>query len=111
MSHPETIKVQPWSDDQGEFVLINKEDFDPAKHTEFKEGGKKPTASKARGKAVKTAKPAPDFASDEAGEAYAAHVANGTLSEDAFTVIEGTGEGGAITVGDIEDYVAGKDAK
>lgn len=28
-----TIKVKPWGKDQGEFVLINAEDFDPAVHT------------------------------------------------------------------------------
>lgn len=28
----ETVKVKPWSDDQGEFVLINKSDFNPEVH-------------------------------------------------------------------------------
>lgn len=26
------IKVQPWGEDQGDFVLINEEDFDPEFH-------------------------------------------------------------------------------
>lgn len=28
----ETIKVKPWGDDQGEYVVINVEDFDPEQH-------------------------------------------------------------------------------
>ena len=28
----ETIKVKPWSKDQGDFVIINKSDFDPEVH-------------------------------------------------------------------------------
>jgi hypothetical protein len=28
----ETIKVKPWGEGQGEYVLVNKEDFDPAIH-------------------------------------------------------------------------------
>lgn len=27
-----TIKVKPWADDQGDYVLINEDDFDAAKH-------------------------------------------------------------------------------
>lgn len=27
-----TIKVKPWGEDQGEFVIINADDFDPAVH-------------------------------------------------------------------------------
>ena len=30
-----TIKVNPWGKDQGEFVLINESDFDPAVHVKF----------------------------------------------------------------------------
>lgn len=37
----ETIKVMPWGDDQGEFVLINKEDFDASVHKRYDEGAKK----------------------------------------------------------------------
>jgi len=33
-----TIKVVPWSDDQGDYVLINEEDFDPEVHTAFAPG-------------------------------------------------------------------------
>lgn len=28
----QTMKVKPWSDDQGDHVVINAEDFDPAVH-------------------------------------------------------------------------------
>ena len=31
----ETIKVKSWGKDQGEFVLINASDFDPAVHVKF----------------------------------------------------------------------------
>ncbi|MFC0666244.1 hypothetical protein ACFSKY_00115 [Azotobacter chroococcum] len=27
-----TVKVKPWGKDQGEFVLINEDDFDPKAH-------------------------------------------------------------------------------
>lgn len=30
-----TIKVKPWGNGQGDHVLINEEDFDPAKHELF----------------------------------------------------------------------------
>lgn len=49
-----------------------------------------------------------DFASDEAGELNAKLVADKTLTAKEFKKIEGTGENGAITVGDIENYVAAK---
>lgn len=29
----ETIKVKPWGKDQGDFVVINADDFDPKIHT------------------------------------------------------------------------------
>ena len=31
----ELIKVKPWGKDQGEFVLINAYDFDPATHVKI----------------------------------------------------------------------------
>lgn len=31
----ETMKVKPWGKDQGDFVIINKCDFDPEKHEEY----------------------------------------------------------------------------
>lgn len=37
----ETIKVKPWGDDQGDFVIINKDDFDDAKHKLYEESPKK----------------------------------------------------------------------
>lgn len=33
--HPmqvETVKVKPWGEEQGDHVLINKDDFDPERH-------------------------------------------------------------------------------
>lgn len=32
-----TIKVKPWGEGQGDFVLINEEDFDPERHELFEE--------------------------------------------------------------------------
>ena len=32
MGNVETIKVKPWGDGQGDFVVINKDDFDPDLH-------------------------------------------------------------------------------
>lgn len=34
---PETVKVKPWADSQGEFVIVNKKDFDkhPGKYELF----------------------------------------------------------------------------
>ena len=37
----ETIKVMPWGEDQGEFVVINKDDFDESKHKLYEEAPKK----------------------------------------------------------------------
>lgn len=40
----ETIKVKPWGKDQGDFVVINKTDFDPEVHALLEsdaEGAKK----------------------------------------------------------------------
>jgi hypothetical protein len=33
----DTIKVKPWGKDQGDFVLINAEDFDPEKHEKIEQ--------------------------------------------------------------------------
>lgn len=38
----ETIKVKPWSNDQGDFVVINAADFDPAVHVALDDKQKKP---------------------------------------------------------------------
>lgn len=55
----QTIKVMPWGKDQGDHVLINESDFDPAKH--------KPVD--AAPEAVKAAKPKkPAAAAPEAGK-------------------------------------------
>ncbi len=42
----ETIKVQPWDPAQGDFVLINKDDFDPEKHTEYVESTDQPQSGR-----------------------------------------------------------------
>lgn len=34
-----TIRVMPWGQGQGDFVEINADDFDPAVHTIYQEGG------------------------------------------------------------------------
>lgn len=40
-----TIKVKPWGEGQGDFVIINEADFDPAVHQRFEaEGGHAPAA-------------------------------------------------------------------
>lgn len=31
----ETIKVKPWGEGQGEFVIINADDFDPSVHKPY----------------------------------------------------------------------------
>lgn len=37
----ETVKVKAWDPDQGDFVLINRDDFDPEKHALLDEEGAK----------------------------------------------------------------------
>jgi hypothetical protein len=37
----ETVKVKPWSKDQGDFVIINKDEFDKNKHELLKQKKKK----------------------------------------------------------------------
>lgn len=47
----ETIKVKPWGKDQGDFVVINKEDFDPDVHELLDgepDGAKKATVAELR---------------------------------------------------------------
>lgn len=39
-----TIQVKPWSDDQGDFVIINEVDFDPDFHELLDGKAKKPAA-------------------------------------------------------------------
>lgn len=36
-----TIKVMPWGEGQGDFVLINEDDFDADVHKRYEEGAKK----------------------------------------------------------------------
>ena len=48
MPQMKTVKVKPWSKDQGDYVLINELDFDPKIHAlyeevEQKEPTKRPT--------------------------------------------------------------------
>lgn len=35
----ETVKVKPWGADQGDFVLINKADFNPEEHELLEDSG------------------------------------------------------------------------
>lgn len=47
----ETIKVKPWGKDQGDFVIINKSDFDPEVHEMLDgepDGAKKATVAELR---------------------------------------------------------------
>ena len=47
----ETIKVKPWGKDQGDFVVINKTDFDPEVHELLDgepDGAKKATVAELR---------------------------------------------------------------
>jgi hypothetical protein len=37
MSTAAVVKVMPWGEGQGEFVLINESDFDPAVHKMFEQ--------------------------------------------------------------------------
>ena len=46
-----TIQVMPWGDDQGDFVLINEDDFDSSVHKRYEEGAKK-AASQPKGPTV-----------------------------------------------------------
>lgn len=38
--HPETVKVKPWAEGQGDFVTINERDFDDQLHTLYEPGKK-----------------------------------------------------------------------
>lgn len=40
------IKVKPWSKDQGDFVLLEEEDFDKEKHELYSEPKEKPVKAK-----------------------------------------------------------------
>lgn len=44
MDRCDTIKVKPWGKDQGEFVVINAEDFDASFHKKFGEAAPAPAA-------------------------------------------------------------------
>jgi hypothetical protein len=48
-----TIQVKPWGKDQGDFVTINEDDFDPEKH-ELLDAEPKPK------KSAKASEPKPD---------------------------------------------------
>lgn len=65
MSLPNVIKVKPWSEDQGDHVLINEADFDPSVHVRFDEAADASTAKPTKAKAPKKA------AEPEAGTAGA----------------------------------------
>jgi hypothetical protein len=53
-----TMKVKPWSADQGDHVLINVADFDPAKHAGSSSRPTPPTSRAAGKKADAADKPA-----------------------------------------------------
>lgn len=38
----ETVNVMPWGKDQGDYVVINKEDFDEKKHKIYEEPKEEP---------------------------------------------------------------------
>lgn len=38
MDHPKTVKVKPWGQNQGEYVIMNESDFDPARHVMYNPG-------------------------------------------------------------------------
>ena len=44
MSLP-TVRVKPWAESQGEFVLINEADFDPARHVLYDESAQVPVVA------------------------------------------------------------------
>lgn len=83
MSRIETIKVEPWSDSQGDFVIINKEDFDPSKHVEYQ------------------------AADDGEGENYSKAVLKAAREFDVdLSKVIGTGANGNVTVKDVKNFVA-----
>ena len=44
-----TVKVKPWSKDQGDFVAINESDFDPSLHELYEPAAEVPPAKRKRG--------------------------------------------------------------
>lgn len=46
MQEVETVKIQAEHESQGEFVIINKDDFDPKVHKEYGAAAKPKTAPK-----------------------------------------------------------------
>ena len=74
MSTPNTIKVKPWGDGQGDFVLINEGDFDAAVHQLH---GEAPAAdtTEAAGDASADGDQAPDQAAPAAKTTRKARVA------------------------------------
>lgn len=55
MSVP-TVRVNPWAESQGEFVLINEHDFDPAVHTLYDESQAPVVADEAQPESVQKRK-------------------------------------------------------
>lgn len=49
----ETMKVKPWHESQGEYVLINVEDFDPEKHKPLDDVAAESEPPKRRGRPPK----------------------------------------------------------
>lgn len=50
---PKTMRVMPWSESQGEYVVINESDFDPAVHEKFDEAEEDSAEPKKRGRKPK----------------------------------------------------------
>lgn len=86
----ETVKVKSWGKGQGEFVEINKSDFDPAKHELFNAPAPKPIAAAQIEDDLKVTDEAAQLAA-EAGIDLA--------------LIEGTGKNGKILLKDVEKAV------
>lgn len=68
--HIETINVKPWGQGQGDFVVINKADFDPELHEAFEpdsQQAEQPASPAKRGRKAK-AEAADEPDSQQAGE-------------------------------------------
>ena len=109
-----TIKVMPWSDDQGAFVEINETDFNENIHKLYETtapveppppvAAVVPVADATPGEPVAAE---PEFASEEAVVLFGEL----DLTAEDLTAMEKTGENGTVTVADIEKYFDAKDTE
>lgn len=90
-----TVKVQPWSVNQGDFVEINESDFDANRHKLYT--GKTPTAPPPAAKVI-----APPPVED--GIKWASNAARNKAIASGldFSKVKGTGNDGKITAADVE---------